>query len=195
MRWRGCLSAPPNPCGQAALAVRQLTLRSPPWRPNVARARRQNVGRDTAGRREVRLSFDDLERLRGAPLPRSARSGNEYWCGPQWAWVKAGWRASAGKRKVGSGMVIFEKLGEVAKGSRKVRPWARLLERLEAADAPKIVLNFEELEALRGSPLPASALRSSSFWSSPARSWSRAGYVANPGRGMLRSRQVEFTRL
>lgn len=75
---------------------------------------------EQSGTDEVRLTFEEIERRIGSPLPASARGHHAWWHESQpsgRAWKERGWRATA---RLSDAEVIFRRTGMQVGDSREV---------------------------------------------------------------------------
>lgn len=166
---------------------------------------------------EIWLTLSEIEALTGTPLPEAAQRAS-YWsrshAQARTTWLRHGFVARFDRR---AAAVCFTRrvLGEHrARGATADDGWARRggaidppateergkyapLIRLLRETPPEqevVQLTTDEIEAILGEPLPASALRPG-YWSSPglnaSRAWKRLGFVVRLDR---ECRRVLFIR-
>ncbi len=171
---------------------------------------------------ELTLTFDQVDKVLGFPLPASARTYREWWANPTRAhtnthaqsWLRAGWKVDSANMT--EGWVRFRRRhrgepphrkGTEERSERKPRglanskydPLRRHLLSIEP-DTGDVTFPFSALEQLLGFPLPASARKYQAWWAnSPrpeqhphAQSWLRAGWRVDGVN--LKAEQVRFRR-
>ena len=128
---------------------------------------------------EERLSFDEVERILGAPLPPSARKYQMWWANGGHtqadAWLNAGFRVET--VRLGSSVVFRRATAAptLAPGPHLAASpepprfpvtgkYAPLAKHLSRVSGSKCTMTFAEIEALLGQPLPPSAYRHAFWW-------------------------------
>ncbi|MBM3267736.1 MAG: hypothetical protein FJZ01_08825 [Candidatus Sericytochromatia bacterium] len=139
--------------------------RESPWKPLLERlARRQ---------KPLVLTYGELERLVGWPLPPSARSTAGYWAHPGKPWVALGWRVS--RKGIPSDAVRFVKALSLAPDPKD---WDKLVAFLRKAGGERVELSMSQVAEIFGAALPDSAFHRPSYWQNTRRPWYAAGFAA-----------------
>jgi hypothetical protein len=133
------------------------------------------------------FTFATLEKVLGFGLPNTARVDRPWWANTLQsnhakAWMSAGWKVHRVDLKQQT--VTFARDSEAAaqttRGSDVYRRVAEFFEQLPG-EQTQVALLFQELEAVRGRPLPKTAFRDRTWWAnakeySPSRDWLAAGW-------------------
>jgi len=143
------------------------------------RPRRENpwsglLERLAGSRSPVVLTFAEIEALVGRPLGPGAHSSKGFWTNAGRPWIARGWRASRDRTAPGS--IRFVRTATLA---ARPKDWGLLIAALGQAGATRVVLSFEQIEAIVSGRLPPGALRGKSYWQCHARPWYRAGFQAS----------------
>ena len=110
----------------------------------------------------ITLSFDEVERILGRPLPPSARKHRSWWANDEthaqarWGWLKAGWEVA--RVDLDNGVVVFER--RRPGGGSSIRPHAGRVELAHTFDEAWSFLNEKgalELVTDAGTPFTARA--------------------------------------
>lgn len=151
----------------------------------------------------IALSLDEIERVLGAALPRTAKIDRPWWANTRSSlhalrWLDAGWKVD--KVDFKAGRVTFIRTGAEAVESNIGRNRYENLQRFFKGIPPQqeqIALTFKELATVLGGKLPVTASHDRPWWantkSSPqGSSWMAAGWKVE--RVYLKAQVVTFRR-
>jgi len=151
----------------------------------------------------IALSLDEIERVLGTALPRTAKIDRPWWANTRSSlhalrWLDAGWKVD--KVDFKAGRVTFIRTGTEAVESKSGRNRYENLQRFFKSIPPQqeqIALTFKELAAVLGGKLPVTASHDRPWWantkSSPqGSSWMAAGWKVE--RVYLKAEVVTFRR-
>jgi len=145
------------------------------------------------------FSFEDLEKILGEHLPRTARKDRVWWEMYKSRWLIAGWRLEHVFFKP-KPRVVFQRQGttsrEPVRGSGKSHLEAFLRSVPEGQD--QVPLTFSEVGETMGHPLPATALNDRTWWANTKKprfrpAWVSAGWEVQSV--YMKSQRVVFRRV
>ena len=151
----------------------------------------------------IALSLDEIERVLGTALPRTAKIDRPWWANTRSSlhalrWLDAGWKVDRVDFK--AGRVTFIRTGVEAAGSNAGRSRYDQLHRFFKNMPPQqeqVALAFKELATILGGKLPVTAFLDRPWWantktSPQGSSWMTAGWKVE--KVYLKAQTVTFRR-